>query len=179
MGRIFGEVGLWVADITVLGAILALIEIVMERERGWASAFDERGLGRKLLAGNPVVRWIDKPYVTAYHVLVFGALLPGVLWTQYRIGVLAGFDFGSGPWHSVAAFLYFFSAFLTICVFEDFLWFALNWYYPRSLTDLLAGNIWWHTDWVQLGPAVKLPRCYLSVGAIALILLLLSFALAK
>lgn len=179
MWLLFGKVGLWVADVSVLGAILAVIEIVIEKDQGWASTLDERGLGKKLLAGNPVIRWIDKPYVTAYHVLVFGALLPGVLWTQFRIGVVAGFDLASGTYQSIADFLFFFSAFLAICVFEDFLWFALNWYYPSSLTDLLAGDIWWHTDWVALGPSLKLPRCYLSVGAVALCLLAISFALSR
>ncbi|HTV13775.1 MAG TPA: hypothetical protein VME68_03605 [Acidobacteriaceae bacterium] len=179
MGLILGEVALWVADVTVLSAILAVVEIVMERDRGWASTFDERGLGRKLFAGNLLVRWIDKPYVTAYHLLVFGGLLPGVLWTQYSIGVLSGFHGAPAGSHSLAAFVYFLSAYLTICIFEDFLWFALNWYYPRSLTDLLAGRIWWHTDWVGVGAGVKVPRCYLSVGGIGLCLLVVSFALPR
>jgi hypothetical protein len=178
MDRIFGEVALWVADVAVLGAILAVIEIVLERGQGWASTFNERGLGKKLLAGTPLVRWIDKPYITAYHLLVFGALLPCVLLTQYRIVLLARFGSASGV-HAIPGFLFFFSAFLAICIFEDFLWFALNWHYPSSLTDLLRGNIWWHTDWIALGPSVKLPRCYFSVGGIALCLLTISFVLAR
>ena len=179
MWQIFGRVGVWVTDVTVLSALLALIEIVIEKDRGWASTLNERGWGRKLLAGTAVVRWIDKPYITSYHLLVFGALLPSVLWAQYRPGVLTGFGSASRGGAPIADLLFLFSAFLTICVLEDFLWFALNWYYPSSLTDLLAGDIWWHTGWIPLGPSLKLPRFYLSVGGIALCLLATSFVLSR
>jgi hypothetical protein len=179
MWELLGKVAVWAADVTLLSGILALIEIVIERDRGWASALDERGWGKRLLAGTPVVRWIDKPYITAYHLLVFGALLPMVLWSQYQFGVLAGLGFVARAGHPFADVLFFFSAFLAICVFEDFLWFALNWYYSGSLTDLLAGEIWWHTGWVPLGASVKLPRFYLSVGGIALGLLGVSLVLLR
>jgi hypothetical protein len=179
MDLLFEKIALWATDVMLLSAILALVEIVIEKDRGWASTLNQRGLGKKLLAGSPMLQWIDKPYVTAYHLLVFGALLPLVLCTQYRIGILAGFGFASGPRHLISDFLFLFSAFLAICVFEDFLWFALNWYYPGSLTDLFAGEIWWHTGWIPLSPSVKLPRFYLSIGAIALSLLAVSVALSK
>ena len=179
MWQLFGRVAFWVADVTLLSVILALIEIVIEKDRGWASALNDRGWGKKLLAGTPLVRWIDKPFVTSYHLLVFGALLPIVLWIQYRIGLLVAFSSASRTNHPIADILFLFSAFLAICVLEDFLWFALNWYYPSSLTDLLAGDIWWHTDWIPLGPSVKLPRFYISVGGIAICLLATSFALSK
>ncbi len=179
MLQIVEKITIWCADVTVLSLILALIEIVMEKDQGWASNLNERGWGRKLLEGNPLVRWIDKPYVTAYHLLVFGALLPIVLWTQYRVGVLSGFGSAVHLTYPVADGLFLFSAYLAICVFEDFLWFALNWYYPSSLTDLLAGEIWWHTGWVAVGRSVQLPRVYLSVGGIALGLLAISVVLAK
>lgn len=176
--QLFAKIVLWAADVTFLSAILALIEIVIEKDQGWASTLNERGWGKRLFAGTPLVRWIDKPYVTAYHLLVFGALLPIVLWTEYQIGVLAGFGGASGG-HPIADVLFLFSAFLAICVFEDFLWFALNWYYPSSLADLLTGNIWWHTGWIRLGPSVQLPRVYISVGAIAVCLLATSIALSR
>jgi hypothetical protein len=179
MGVLFEKIALWAADVTLLSAILALIEIVIEKDRGWASTMNERGLGKKLLTGSTVLQWIDKPYVTAYHLLVFGALLPSVLWTQYRIGILAGFGFAPHPGYPIADAIFLFSAFLAICVFEDFLWFALNWYYPSSLTDLLAGNIWWHTGWIPLSSSVKLPRFYISIGAIALCLLAISVAVPR
>lgn len=179
MLQIFAVSGMWVADVTVLSAILAVVEIVLERGQGWATSLGEGGLGTRLLAGSPVVRWIDKPYLTAYHLLVFGALLPTVLLFQYRIAALTGLGGAPAPSHAMADCLFYFSAFLAICIFEDFLWFALNWYYPSSLTDLFRGKIWWHTDWIALGPSLKLPRCYFSVGSIALCLFVLRLALAK
>jgi hypothetical protein len=179
MGQLFGRVAFWVADVTVLSAILALIEIVIEKDRGWASALGDRGWGRKFLAGTRVVRWIDKPYVTSYHLLVFGTLLPATLCAQYAMGAFGGFGSAPRAGHPIGDFLLLFSAFLAICVFEDFLWFALNWYYPGSLADLLAGEIWWHTNWIRLGPAVKLPRFYIAVGGIAICLLAAGCALSK
>lgn len=179
MWQAFADVVGWVSDVTVLSAILALVEIVIEKDRGWASSLNEVGWGRKLLAGSPVVRWIDKPYVTSYHLLVFGALLPIALWTQFRIGVLVGFFSSPLASHPIGAVLFLFSELLAICVLEDFLWFALNWHYPRSLTDLFAGDIWWHTHWIPVGPSVKLPRFYISVGVVALCLLVISLALLK
>lgn len=168
----------WTADVMLLSSVLAVFEIVLERDRGWGSALNERGWGRKLLAGNPLIRWVaDKPYVTSYHLLVFGTLLPLVLWCQYRIGISLGFGSALRSGHAVADLMFLFSAFLAICVLEDFLWFALNWYYPRGLADLLAGNIWWHTEWIPLGPSVQLPRCYLSAGSVAILALVGSFAL--
>lgn len=178
MWQVIGKTGFWVTGVTLLSAALALVEIVIEKDRGWASSLNALGWGKKLLAGTPVVRWIDKPYITSYHLLVFGTLLPIVLWNQYRIGVLVGFVSSGRTDHPIAHLLFLFSEFLAICVFEDFLWFALNWYYPSSLTDLFAGDIWWHTRWVPVGPSVKLPRFYISVGAIALCFLAISVALS-
>jgi hypothetical protein len=178
MWQLIERLVLWTVDVTLLSSVLAVFEIVLERDRGWASALDERGWGKKLLAGNPLVRWVaDKPYVTSYHLLVFGMLLPIVLWTQYQIGVHLGFGSALRSGHFIADLLFLFSALLAICVLEDFLWFALNWYYPRSLADLLAGDIWWHTDWIPFGRSMKLPRFYISVGSIALLVLAASFAL--
>jgi hypothetical protein len=178
MWQLIERLVLWTVDVTLLSSVLAVFEIVLERDRGWASALDERGWGKKLLAGNPLVRWVaDKPYVTSYHLLVFGMLLPIVLWTQYQIGVRLGFGSALRSGHFIADLLFLFSALLAICVLEDFLWFALNWYYPRSLADLLAGDIWWHTDWIPFGRSMKLPRFYISVGSIALLVLAASFAL--
>lgn len=179
MGQLFGEVGFWVADVTLFSAVLALIEIVIEKDRGWASALDEAGWGRRLFAGTPMVRWIDKPYVTSYHLLVFGAILPIVLWSQYRIGVLLGFVSSSRAGNPIAELLLLLSKFLAICILEDFLWFVLNWYYPGSLTDLFAGDVWWHTRWIPLGASVKVPRCYVSVGATAIGLLAISVAVSR
>lgn len=177
MGRILGEAAVWGTDVTILSALLALVEIVIEKDRGWASALSDRGWGRKLLEGSALARWIDKPYITSYHLLVFGALLPLALWAQYQAGWFAAF--GLPRTHPVADGLFLVSAFLAVCILEDFLWFALNWYYPRSLADLLAGEIWWHTGWVALAGSVKLPRVYLSVGGIALCLLGASLVLSR
>jgi hypothetical protein len=178
MGQLLERLAFWTADVALLSSLLAVFEIVLERDRGWASALSGGVWGKKLLAGNPLVRWIaDKPYVTTYHLLVFGALLPIVLWTQYRIGAFLGFRSALHSGHAIADLLFLFSAFLAICVTEDFLWFALNWYYPSSLADLLAGHIWWHTDWIPMGRSVQLPRCYIFGGVAALLVLATSFAL--
>lgn len=177
MWQLLAKLTFWAADVTLLSSILALVEIVIEKDQGWASALNQRGWGRKLLTGTPVVRWIDKPYVTSYHLLVFGTILPVVLWTQDRTGVLTAFGSASRTTHPVANALLFVSIFLAVCVLEDFLWFALNWHYPGSLDDLLAGKVWWHTRWITFSPSLKLPRFYLAIGFLAVLLLVAGVAL--
>lgn len=179
MWQVFGKVGFWGTNVALLSATLALIEIAIEKDRGWASSLNELGWGRKLLAGTSAVRWIDKPYVTSYHLLVFGALLPMALWMQYQIGILVGAVAAFRIDQLPAVLLFLFSQFLAICVVEDFLWFALNWHYPDSLNDLFAGEVWWHTRWIPMGSSVRLPRCYFSVGALAICLLVISVVLSK
>ena len=50
MERLIERFAFWTADVTLLSSALAVFEIVLERDRGWGTALNERGWGRKLLA---------------------------------------------------------------------------------------------------------------------------------
>jgi hypothetical protein len=67
------------------------------------------------------------------------------------------------------------AAWFSILVVEDALWFLLNWYYPKSMEDLLSGNIWWHTRWLTLG-SIKLPRFYVTTPIVAVAFLVASLS---
>jgi len=159
---------IYLANVALLSLGLALVEIVMEKGRGWGSGLNQRTWGRKLWEGSLIARLCEKQYVTLYHVVMFAMVLPGIFIAEYvaaaRSGVVQvdwvrGVLFVAGSW-------------LLLCVVEDFLWFALNWYYPGSLRELIAGRIWWHTRWWSIG-SVKLPGFYvwgLAVSAIAMVM---------
>lgn len=172
----------WLADIVVLSLGLAIFEILLERQYGWGGRLNTQGWGRRLFAGTFVSELAEKSYLTVYHVFTFVFVMPAILYAQFVLlkflGVcqpVAGHLLMQVEGVRFAPFMCFLSIWFAILVVEDALWFALNWYYPESWKDLLAGNIWWHTRWVRLG-RIKLPRFYLTTPLAAVALLLLSLS---
>jgi hypothetical protein len=170
--------GGWLADVLALSFALALFEISLEKDQGWASGLSREGLGKPLLQGSPLARLFEKPYITVYHLLMFGVIVPLILAGQCWIiracwvsrtgairdlGLLTVWQVGPVNFVPLLSSI---AAWLAISTTEDFLWFALNWHYPTSRQDLLAGNIWWHTRWIAIGK-IKLPRCYISALILA------------
>src|ERR1700726_3250961 len=142
----------WLIDVFIFSAALALFEIVLERDEGWASGLSQNRLGRRLWQGSLFVHLLEKPYLTAYHLLMFDVVVPLILTAQCALirllwvsrtsivrnsGILMIWQVGSADFSPLFACI---AAWLAICTIEDFLWFALNWYYPESLRDLLSGN---------------------------------------
>ena len=159
---------LYLTNLVVLSTAVALFEIVLEKEKGWASGLDGRVWGRKFRFGGAVGWLFEKPYVTLYHLAMFGAVLPGIFFGEYALLLRRGSGLPTGgAWQP---FVFFGSLWVAVCVVEDFLWFAMNWHYPRSLSDLFAGGIWWHTRWVRIG-TVRLPRFYVWATLLAVVLL--------
>lgn len=169
--------GLWSLNVLLVSSAIALFEINLEKDHGWASGLAQSGLGRRLWKDSVLARMIEKPYVTVYHLVLFGVIVPLILIGQYSIfrdlwitsrsevidgGVLTAWQVGSLHFTPLLSGI---AAWFAITTVEDFLWFALNWHYPSSLADLLAGRIWWHTRWVTIGK-IKLPRFY--VGTVVL-----------
>ncbi len=175
----------WFLHLAVLSSILAVYEILMEKGNGWASALNPNTWGRKIGEGTYFAQLIEKPYLTVYHIVMFGAIIPALLACE-----LFAFQSIAHPvvtrnvlavWHvGSITFMPLLSAIATwhgLCVLEDFLWFVLNWHYPTSLSDLLSGKIWWHTKWANVG-RIKFPRYYISSAAQAAVFLALSAYLA-
>ncbi len=181
--------GGWLADVLVLSIALVLFEISLEKNQGWASGLSRDGLGKRLLQGSSIARLLEKPYITVYHLLMFGVIVPLILagqcWIIRAFWVSRTAGMRDAAWLAVwqvgaVSFVPLFSsiaAWLAISTTEDFLWFALNWHYPTSRQDLLSGNIWWHTRWVAFGK-IKLPRCYISALILAGVFLWVSTHIA-
>jgi hypothetical protein len=166
----------WFINVLIFSFVLSIVEILLEREKGWASGLNPNGWGKKLLNGGIIARLCEKPYITTYHVFVFMVVMPAFFLAEYsllRLGIVSRV-ISSMPDPSKSYFLmtigntklnplwFLIAVWFSFLAVEDFFWFTFNWYYPRSLEDLLTGNIWWHTRWVNFG-SVKLPRFYLSV----------------
>jgi|ERR1700730_3907795 hypothetical protein len=179
----------WLAHVMFIGICLAIFEINLEKDKGWASGLDPRGWGRKLFVDGAFARFCEKPYLTVYHLVMFGVVVPAILITEYLTIRLLGIGHevhGGGVGTSwaiqigearVVPILFLTAVWIALISVEDFLWFALNWYYPRSLKDLLSGKIWWHTHWVKIA-GIDLPRFYFFSALMAPALLVASIRLA-
>ncbi len=180
----------WLLDVLVLSIFIAVFEIFFEKDNGWASGLSQHGLGKRLWQGTTFVRLFEKPYITVYHLTMFGAIVPLILVGQYwivrvflvshafamhDIGILTIWQVGSVRFMPLFSII---AAWLAISTIEDFMWFALNWYYPTSLQDLFSGRIWWHTRWIALGK-IKVPRFYISTLVIAAVFLYASTHIAR
>jgi hypothetical protein len=180
----------WCINVLILSFALAIFEIVVEKENGWASGWNPRGAGRKLFSGSLVAEVCEKPYLTAYHLFVYVLIIPLILGGELLL--MKSLGTGQPVFSRLTAspanhfvmniggvalipILFLIAAWLSILVVEDLLWFLLNWYYPTSMSDLFSGKIWWHTRWLRLGP-IKLPRFYVTTLIVAASLLGASFS---
>jgi hypothetical protein len=178
----------WCLNVLFLSLALAIFEILIERQNGWASAANPSGWGRKLFAESVIARICEKPYLTVYHLFVFVIVVPAILFGEFLLVKSLGIGrpvysrlLDAPKWYAmmqmggvtVTPILFLLAAWFSILVVEDLLWFVLNWYYPKSMQDLLSGNIWWHTQWVSMG-RIKLPRFYVTTPLVAVALLALS-----
>ena len=173
---------LWFVDVALLSPTVAIFEIILEKDKGWATCFSQRGWGTRFFEGTLIARICEKPYLTAYHLLVFPVIVPVLLIAQisaidyYLVPKWGGSMQIENAW--AVQFLLLGAIWFSFISVEDFLWFALNWYYPGSLRRLLSGQVWWHTRWLGFG-RLKLPRFYLSSQALAILFLLTSIYLAS
>ena len=171
---------IWIADVAVLSFCLAIFEILLEKQHGWAGTLNPSGWGKRIFAETFVAEICEKPYLTLYHPFMFAFVVPGILYGQLwiskhllsasRLSLLIKASDGT-----LSSFLFLASIWFSILVVEDALWFVLNWYYPESWSDLLRGQIWWHTRWVTIG-SIKLPRFYLITPLVAVALLAISLS---
>jgi hypothetical protein len=114
-----------------------MVEIILEKKQGWASGLSQNGIGKRLFRGKLFVRLIEKPYITVYHLLMVGGVIPLTLGIECSIIRRLWVDRSFMVCHSAlltvwqagsVRFLPLFSciaAWLTICATEDFLWFGL------------------------------------------------------
>jgi len=145
---------MWITNvyIFVLALVLAILEIQIEGEHGWA---------KNLPAWRPhpdsrTARFFSKVMsgreTTGYHLTIFAFVL-----------LIFYFPYASGLELNVANFLATLSLFFLFIVLWDFLWFVLNPHYP--LKNFKKEHIWWHKRWI-----LGLPRDYYFSAVLSFLL---------
>ena len=152
----------FLANVIALSFALAILEVFIEKQNGWATGFGPFW-GKKYFQDGWVAKLCEKHYLTRYHLMMFCLVVPLVLYGEHR-------------WLKIAP-LTLIAAWIEIMVVEDFLWFAINWHFQGSLRKLFAGQIWWHTVYWKIGK-VRLPRFYFLSSIWATVCLLLQYHLA-
>jgi len=153
------------ANVVLLAVPISIFEILIEKDKGWSSGVPENKWYRSTVGrNNYFVKLITSiagvPYFSAYHVLMFFLFLPLVVLIENLF-----------IFHNLLLAI---SIYFGILVFEDFFWFIFNWYFP-ALQELLKGpegNIWWHTRWIKIFGRYYLPKSYLSIIGVVVLLLI-------
>jgi hypothetical protein len=162
MGEFFrSALGLFLINVSVISVLLAIFEVAIEKNHGWATGFG-KFWGKRYFEGGLVAKVCEKKYITRYHLTMFCLVLPCILYGEYL-------------WVNTAP-LILMASWIEIGVVEDFLWFVINWHFPGSLRKLLSGDIWWHLAYWKIG-SIKLPRFYFFSTAWAVALLLIQYRL--
>jgi len=120
----------------VVAIILALLEIQIEGENGWARKLPTWRLK------NPLKKFVNWPYLTGYHIY-----LQLLFITILQLPFLVGFPF------SLKNEILIFEVYLLIVYLEDFFWFVFNpkWGIKRFFTE----EVPWHSKKILF-----LPRNY-------------------
>ena len=158
---------IFLVNVLAIATPIAILEIFLEKDRGWGSGFPKGKWYGKIIGANNylvknLVKIIGIPYFFGYLVCMYFFVIPAVLILEYFI---------VAPNIPLLLAIYF-----TILVVEDFSWFLLNWNF-NSLKELLKGpngNIWWHKKWVRIYKDKYLPFSYFLAIPFVLFLLLIS-----
>lgn len=157
----------YILNILLIALPLAIFEIFIEPSGGWGISWPKhKWYAKPFFPENKFLKFIvrianiESPLY--YHVFVFGLIIPGIFVLEY--------------FFIIQNILLLISCFIAVLVFEDFLWFLMNWRFD-SFTQLLKGpngNIWWHKGWVRVYKQYYLPVSYFILIPVSLILLKLA-----
>ena len=136
----------------VLCIVLALLEIQIEGQNGWASALPCWRPKPESRIAAWYSRVMDGKPLTGYHIAIFSLVL-----------IVLHQPFFTGVRWSIVKELEVLSAYFLVAVCWDFLWFVFNPAY--GLKRFKPEFIGWHRDWV--GP---LPVAYISGFSLSLLL---------
>jgi len=158
---------LYILNILLIALPLAIFEIIIEPSGGWGSSWPKHKWYAKPFAPkNKIIKLfvkiINVESPLNYHLFVFGLIIPIIILVEH-------FYLTKNILLSIACII-------AILVFEDFLWFLLNWRFD-SLKQLLKGpkgSIWWHKSWVKIGKNSYLPISYFLLFPLSIILLILA-----
>jgi len=171
---------LYAINVMSIAFPLAILEIWLEQFKvgKWgATEFQHPFWGKKIQIGL-LDRITEKSYVTPYHLMMFGAIIPAVTILNFLLfWHLSGhswlvMDVGGAK---IVPIIFLPTVWLGNMVTEDFLWFAIQsvtgWREPKALERLLAGDFVWHTEFVELSRSIMLPRFYIVIPLWVAILL--------
>ena len=158
---------IYIFNIILIAFPLAIFEICIESSGGWGSSWPKhKWYAKPFLPNNKLVKFLVKianvQSPLNYHLFVFGIIIPIIFLIEYVFIT-----------HNIFLLT---SCFIAVLVFEDFLWFLLNWRFD-ALKQLFKGPngiIWWHKGWVRISKTHYLPSSYFMMIPISLILLILS-----
>ena len=182
---------MYVKNLLPISYLLAEFEIYLEgfKKGEWSKTeFDHKFWGRKIMGRNKLSRFIigwvlEKTYITPYHIVMFGGIIPLVtiinylvLWlTSGQVPTLYGWLFMTVAGTKIFAPLFVVAVWIGNLVLEDFLWFALQsltgWREPHALSKLLHGEFAWHTKWWGF-KGLMLPRFYFTTPLLVTLILL-------
>ena len=140
--------------IFLLGIVLAILEIQIEGQHGWAKNLPTwrphtsqwySALYTKIMSGREL---------TGYHLTMFTFVL-----LIFHLPYVFGLTFTFEHWLKTISFFFMF------IVLWDFQWFILNPFYP--LKNFKKEHIWWHKKWV-----LGLPQDYYGGVVVSLLVLL-------
>jgi hypothetical protein len=123
-----------------LALILAILEIQIEGEHGWAKKLPTWRPHKKSWIARAYAKVMSDRELTGFHATLFPfVLLVFGLPYAYGLPLTAG---------NIAQSL---SIFFIFLILWDFLWFVLNPHYP--LSKFKKEHIWWHKKWALGAPA--------------------------
>ncbi|MDD3284674.1 MAG: hypothetical protein PHZ07_03715 [Patescibacteria group bacterium] len=156
---------IYILNILLIALPLAIFEICIEPSGGWGSSWlKNKWYAKPFIPENKIVKFFVRIFNVEsplnYHLFMFGFIIPAIFLLEYIFIT-----------QNIILLL---SGFVAVLVFEDFLWFLLNWRFD-SLKQLLKGpngSIWWHKGWIKVSKNKYLPISYFIMFPISIILLL-------
>lgn len=156
----------YILNIFLFAIPMALIEISIEKDKGWGGGFPkDTWYGKSLLRGT----WIDK-VITRITKFESPLNFHLVVMSVFHVIFILEYVFLSRNLFLILA------CYFGVNFFADLSWFSFNWYFD-SLTQLLKGpkgSIGWHKSWVKIGKETYIPTTYPMWFGISLLFLILA-----
>lgn len=120
--------------IFILATVLAILEIQIEGEHGWAKNLPTWRPSKDTWYAKLYAKIMSGRELTGYHLTMFAFVL-----IIFHLPYVFGLSFSLEHWLKTLSFFFMF------IVLWDFLWFVLNPFHP--LKNFKAEHIWWHKKW--------------------------------
>lgn len=123
----------------ILACVLAILEIQIEGEHGWAKNLPTWRPKKETWFIKLYTKFMSGREVTGYHMTMFSFVVL-ILHLPYVFGL----PFNLWDWSMTISFFFIF------VILWDYLWFVMNPHHP--LKQFTKEHIWWHKKWVWGAP---------------------------